>query len=273
MAESEKGFSEKKENALERRVRIVEIRDRVLLKDRSSDSAVMEEVFDKATLMAVYSLLNQGVISKIFGVIKSGKESRIYTGMGSKEDRIAIKIYLATSAEFKKGRMMYIRGDERFKSTRTDTRTLVNLWALKEFRNLQQAEQAGVRVPSPLKVNGNVLLMEFIGQRGVPAPLLRESPLEHPGRVYDQIAEAVRKLYQKARLIHGDLSEYNIMLADSTPVLFDFAQAVPPEHPMARAFLERDLIRLNEYFAKIGVSVPSLDRLTSWVIGEHANES
>jgi RIO kinase 1 len=91
--------------------------------------------------------------------------------------------------------------------------------------------------------------------------------------VYDLIAEAVRTLYQKAQLIHGDLSEYNIMLVDSSPVLFDFAQAVPPEHPMARSFLERDLVTLNTYFSKIGVSVPSIERLTSWVTGENGDKS
>jgi RIO kinase 1 len=256
------------------RRRVVHYEEKRLMREkRSEEMESLEEVFDKSTLMIVYRLLNRGYIKNIFGVVRSGKESRIYWGIGKRNKAVAIKIFLTTSAEFKKGRMMYIKGDERFKSTKTDTRTLVNLWALKEFRNLQQAEHAGVRVPSPLKVDGNVLLMEFIGKRGVPAPLLRESPLDHPAVVYDRIAESVRQLYQKARLIHGDLSEYNIMLTDSTPVLFDFAQAVPPEHPMAPMFLERDLVRLNEYFTKIGVSVPSLDRLTSWVIGEHANKS
>ena len=168
---------------------------------------------------------------------------------------------------------MYIKGDERFRSTRTDTRSLVNLWALKEFKNLHQAEQAGIRVPSPMKVEGNVLLMEFIGRKGVPAPLLRETPLDHPGRMYDKIAESVRKLYQKARLIHGDLSEYNIMTVNSNPVIFDFAQAVPPEHPMAHIFLERDLTHLNEYFSRIGVKVPSMDRLISWVTAGDASKS
>jgi RIO kinase 1 len=240
---------------------------------RSEEMESLEEVFDRSTLMIVYRMLNRGYIKRISGVVRSGKESRVYLGLGKRNKPVAIKIFLTTSAQFKKGRMMYIKGDERFKSTRTDTRSLVTLWALKEFRNLQQAEQAGVRVPSPLKVEGNVLLMEFIGRGGIPAPLLRETPLDHPGRVYDMIAEAVRRLYQKAQLIHGDLSEYNIMVNDSAPIIFDFAQAVPPEHPMARSFLERDLVRLNDYFSKIGVAVPKLDRLTSWVTGEHGNKS
>lgn len=110
--------------------------------------------------------------------------------------------------------------------------------------------------------------MEFIGRKGIPAPLLRESPLDHPARVYDKIAEAVRRLYQKAKLVHGDLSEYNIMMVDRNPIIFDFAQAVPPEHPMARVFLERDLARMNTYFTRIGVTVPPIERLTKWVTGE-----
>jgi RIO kinase 1 len=240
---------------------------------RSEEMESLEEVFDKSTLMIVYRMLNRGYVKSIFGVVRSGKESRVYWGLGKRNKPVALKIFLTTSAEFKKGRMMYIKGDERFKSTRTDTRSLISLWALKEFRNLQQAEQAGVRVPSPLKVEGNVLLMEFIGRKGIPAPLLRETPLNHPGRVYDAIAKAVRRLYQKAHLVHGDLSEYNIMMVDSEPVIFDMAQAVPPGHPMARVFLERDLIRLNEYFSGIGVTVPSIDRLTLWVTGGNGDKS
>jgi RIO kinase 1 len=238
---------------------------------RSEEMESLEEVFDRATLMTVYRMLNRGYIKNINGVVRSGKESRIYWGMGRGKKLVAIKIFLTTSAEFLKGRMMYIQGDERFKKTRRDTRSLINLWALKEFRNLQQAEKAGVRVPAPLKIDGNVILMEFIGKKGEPAPLLRETPLDHPAKVYDKIAESVKLLYQKAELVHGDLSEYNIMIVDKSPVIFDFAQAVTISHPMARTFLKRDLERMNYYFKRIGVIVPPIERLTDWVIGENVN--
>jgi RIO kinase 1 len=260
------------ERKLRRRVARYEIQE-LMKEKRSEELESLEEVFDRSTLMIVYRLLNRGYIENISGVVRSGKESRIYWGHAKRNKPIVLKIFLTTSAEFKRGRMMYIQGDPRFKHTRSDTRSLVNLWALKEFKNLQQAKKAGVRVPSPLRVEGNVLLLEFIGRNGIPAPLLRESALDHPGRVYDKIAEAVRRLYQKAELVHGDLSEYNIMMVGSDPVIFDFAQAVPPEHPMARTFLERDLLRLNEYFSKIGVTVPPIDRLTKWVTGDNVSES
>jgi RIO kinase 1 len=255
------------EQKLRRKVARYEV-DRLMREKRSEEMESLEEVFDKSTLMIVYRMLNRGYIRNINGVVRSGKESRLYWGVGRKNKPVAIKIFLTTSAEFVSGRMMYIQGDERFKNVRKDTRSLVNVWALKEFRNLQQARDAGVRVPIPLKVDGNVLLMEFIGRNGSPAPLLRETALDHPARVYDKVAEAVRRLYQKAQLVHGDLSEYNIMIVDLKPVIFDLAQAVPPGHPMARKFLERDLAHMNEYFSGIGVTVPPLERLTKWVTGE-----
>jgi RIO kinase 1 len=257
---------------LRRKVAQYEIH-RLMRKKRSEEMDSFEEVFDRSTLMIVYRMMNRGYLKNINGVLRSGKESRIYWGIGRKHKLVAVKIFLTTSAEFLKGRMMYIEGDQRFKNTRKDTRSLVNLWALKEYRNLQQAADAGVRVPTPLKVEGNVLLLEFIGKNGNPAPLLRETALDHPARVYDKIAEAVRKLYQKAHLVHGDLSEYNIMLVNLDPVIFDFAQAVPPDHPMAREFLQRDLVRMNKYFSRIGVTVPPIERLTTWVTGEDVNTS
>jgi len=238
---------------------------------RSEEMESLEEVFDRSTLMIVYRLLNRGYLKNIHGVLRSGKEARIYSGIGKSNKQVAIKIFLTTSREFKKGRLAYIQGDQRFKNVRRDTRSLINLWALKEYRNLQQADSAGVRVPVPLKIMGNVLLMEFIGNRDGPAPLLRETPLNHPARVYDKIAESVRRLYQKAQLVHGDLSEYNIMMVGLDPVLIDFAQAVTVEHPMAQIFLERDLIQLNQYFENIGVTVAPLERLKKWVAGKNGD--
>jgi len=239
---------------------------------RSEEMESLEEVFDRSTLMIVYKMLNRGYLNSIHGVVRSGKEARIYWGHGKRNRPIAIKIFLTTSREFKKGRLAYIQGDPRFKNVRKDTRSLVNMWALKEYKNLKQAKSAGVRVPAAIRVEGNVLLMEFLGRNGEPCPLLRETPLDHPGKTYDKIAEAVKRLYQKGQLVHGDLSEYNIMMTGLQPVLIDFAQAVTVEHPMAQTFLDRDLVQLNRYFERIGVTVAPLDRLKKWVTGQNGNE-
>jgi len=253
---------------LERKLGIVEKRDRVLEKDRSSERAVLEEVFDKSTLMTIYEFMNDGVIKEIYGVVNSGKESRIYWGKGPNDEEIAIKIFLTVSAEFRKGRLPYILGDPRFKNVRRDIRHLVFLWAQKEFKNLNLAYDAKVRVPRPIAIKNNVLIMEFIGKNGVSAPLLREVELKNPEKMYRNILLHIRRLYRDAGLIHGDLSEYNIMVWRGRPVFFDFSQAIPIEHPMADQLLLRDLENINRYFLKIGVKIIDAERAFKVITGD-----
>jgi len=257
-------LSERIEKKLKRRQKRFE--DEQLMKTkRSEDYKVLEEVFDKPTLMAVYDLLNQGVIRQISGAIKSGKESKVYGGVGSEGNEVAIKIYLTTSSEFKRGMLPYIAGDPRFKVIKRDSRSLAYTWAQKEFKNLLKAYESGVRVPRPIHVEKNVLVMEFIGEDHTPAPTLKEKTPENPSRMYKVLLEYVRSLYREARLVHSDLSEYNIMNLKETPVIFDMSQSVPVEHPKADQFLLRDLNALNQFFKKLGVKVKNLESFYKWV--------
>ncbi|MDQ1279605.1 MAG: kinase 1 [Thermoproteota archaeon] len=232
---------------------------------RSEDYDALEEVFDKPTLMTVYGLLNKGTIKNIYGVVSSGKESRIYHGTGSQEEDLAVKIYLTGSAVFKRGMLPYIQGDPRFKSIKKDTRSLVYLWAQKEFKNLQRAHDSGVCVPKPIHVEKNVLIMEFIGEDGVAAPLLKEKPPKHPTKMYKTLLQYVKILYKKANLVHGDLSEYNIMNLHEKPVIFDVSQSVLTEHPNAESFLRRDLENLNHFFKGLGIKTRDIELLFKWV--------
>jgi RIO kinase 1 len=232
---------------------------RMKVKDFSSDRAVLEEVFDRSTLMVIYDFLNKGTISEIHGVVEAGKESRVYWGKDKDGNELAIKIYLTVSAEFRKGILKYIEGDPRFKGLRRDTRSLIFAWAQKEFKNLEQATAAKIRVPKPITVRNNVLIMEFIGKNGVNAPSMKELPPKHPEKIYGTLLAYLRRLYKKAELVHGDLSEYNIMIWKGRPVLFDMAQAVPTSHPMADFLLRRDLTNLNKFFTRLGIGVPSIE--------------
>jgi len=256
-----------KKKRLEHKLRVVEKRDKMLIKDFSTERAVMEEVFDRSTLMTIYDLMNKGTIDEIYGVVKAGKEARIYWGKNPDGRELAIKIYLTTSAEFKRGMLPYIRGDPRFAHVRGGTRSLVYAWAQKEFKNLQRAHEVRVRVPEPIAVNKNVLIMEFIGENGVSAPLMKETSLRNPGQVYRRLLAHVKKLYQKAELVHADLSEYNIMIWKNQPVVFDVSQAVPLKHPMADQFLRRDLENLYKYFKRLGVDVLSVEEMHRRVTG------
>jgi RIO kinase 1 len=235
--------------------------ERLLKTKRSEEYEVLEEVFDKSTLMTIYELLNKHVIDEIHGVVKAGKEARIYWAKDKTGKELAVKIYLTIAAEFKRGKIQYIKGDPRFKRVKHDTRSLVFAWALKEYKNLQLAQKAKVSVPRPIAIKKNVLVMQFIGKNGNPAPELRELPPKKPELLYKKLLECIEKLYHRAELVHSDISEYNIMVWRGRPVIFDMAQAVLRSHPMADEFLRRDLRNLNRYFSKLGVRVPPVNEI------------
>ncbi len=240
---------------------------RLMREKRSEEYDALEEVFDRPTLMTVYELMNRGEIQEIHGAVKAGKESKLYWGTRPDGETIAIKIFLTLSAEFRKGMLMYIAGDPRFKHVKRDPRSIIYTWARKEYRNLSEAYAAKVRVPQPFTVENNVLIMEFIGKNGESAPLLRETELKNPQRIYGKLLKYVERLYKKAKLVHGDLSEYNVMIWKGEPVVFDMSQAVNVKHPSAKKLLERDLGNLNRYFNRIGVDVTSTEQTFRRITG------
>jgi RIO kinase 1 len=260
-------MSKKAEERLAHREKTVERRDRMLIHDMTKERATVEEVFDQTTRMIVFDLLNSGVLYEVNGVVSSGKEARVYWATDKEGKDLAVKIYLTSSAEFKKGMLKYIEGDPRFKEVKRGTRSLIAVWAQKEFRNLKEAAEAKVRVPKPIAVKSNVVVMEFIGQKGVSAPLLKEYSPANPERVYRLLVTYLKRLHQKAKLVHGDLSEYNVMMWKGRPVIFDMAQSVSIEHPMADFMLMRDLANLNRFFSRLNVKVYSVEELHKLVVG------
>ena len=238
-----------------RQEKAFERRDRMLDNRRTEDRATVEEVFDQSTRMVLFKFLNNGVLNEVSGVISAGKEARVYWGKTREGEERAVKIYLTSSAEFKKGMLMYIEGDYRFKNVRRDTRSLISTWAQKEFRNLEEANKAKVRVPKPIAVERNIVIMEFIGKDGVSAPRLKEQPPDDPAKTYKQLLTYMKRLYQKAELVHGDLSEYNLMTWKGKLVMFDMSQSVPTSHPLAEFLLKRDIENVNRFFSRQGLEV------------------
>ncbi len=260
-------MSKKAHERLSRKERTVERRDKMLVHDFSSERATFEEVFDQSTLMVIYHFLNSGVINELHGVLSAGKEARVYLGKNKDGKELAVKIYLTSSAEFRKGMFKYIEGDYRFRGVKHDTRSLIFTWAQKEFRNLEQAAKAKVRVPKPIAVKNNVLVMEFIGENGVSAPSLKEQSPENPETVYGLLLTFLERLFRKAELVHGDLSEYNVMMWKGNPVVFDMSQSVPTSHPLAESLLRRDLTNVNRFFSRLGVKVSSVDEAYKRIVG------
>jgi len=208
---------------------------------------VRDDVFDEVTLMALYKLVQKKLISVIGGPISTGKEANVFYGEHDGRG-IAIKIYRIQTANFK-AMTEYMAGDRRFSSVRGTRKGLIFAWTKKEFSNLARAHDVGIPVPEPLVFDRNILLMEFLGRDEVPYPQLRNAEVEDYGAVYQQILGYVKRLYQEARLIHADLSEYNILYHEK-PYLIDMGQAVTLDHPRAPVFLIRDIKNLNRYFSR-----------------------
>ena len=217
----------------------------------------VEEVFDSFTMGHIYRLEAKGVIWELKGVVSAGKEARVYWAKSRDGRDLAVKIYLSATAEFRKSIRKYIMGDPRFEDIPAGNfRRLIYEWARKEYRNLRRLHEAGVRVPRPIAYSGNVIVMEFLGRDGYRAPLLVEAAEdldeEALEAVLGELARQVELIVCRARLVHADLSEYNVMLwpDERTPWVIDVAQAVHHGHPYAREFLERDLDNIEDFFSR-----------------------
>ncbi|WP_457591026.1 serine protein kinase RIO [Geoglobus sp.] len=242
--------------------RIDRLLDRLRIKDKDSEAKkVYAEVFDERTLKVLYKLSAKGYIQALGGVVSTGKEANVFYADGKIDGEfrpIAVKIYRIETTEFF-SMDEYLFGDKRFDMRRISRKDLIFVWVEKEFRNLERAHSAGVNVPEPYDYMKNVLLMEFLGEDERPYPTLFELRRELPETVdvkdlYAEIKENLILLYQKAELVHADLSEYNIVLKSEEPYFIDMGQSVLTDHPMAGEYLERDVKNLIRFFSKFGIS-------------------
>jgi RIO kinase 1 len=206
---------------------------------------VTDDVFDDVTLLALYKLVHKKWLSVIGGSISTGKEANVFYGERDGAG-IAIKIYRIRTANFTT-MSSYIVGDRRFSHVKKSRKELVFAWTRKEFSNLARAKEAGLPVPEPLVWDRNILIMSYLGSDGIPYPQLRNAKFDHPAGIYATIIEFIDILYNKAELVHADLSEFNILYGDQ-PYLIDMGQSVTRDHPCALPFLMRDIRNINRFF-------------------------
>ena len=214
-------------------------------------------VFDEAALGALYKLVQDGHIDAFGGPISTGKEAHVF--LADAGDDVAVKIYRINASDLRQMRR-YLEGDPRFRNIGSNKKEVVLAWTKKEFANLRRAAVAGVKVPEPIAVERNVLVMGFIGHDGERAKRLGEVHIENPRTTYEVVREYTRRLYD-AGLVHGDLSEYNIVVHDSQLWLIDLGQAVTIHHPNSREFLERDCRNVAKFFARQGLDTDGAELL------------
>lgn len=240
-----------------------------------ADRATVEQVMDPRTRMILFKLLNKGFMSEIDGCISTGKEANVYhcvSGPGQDLGGIAsmaVKIFKTSILVFK-DRDRYVSGEFRFRQGygKKNPRKMVQTWAEKEMRNLVRINSAGIPSPKPLLLKSHVLVMEFLGQDGWPAPRLKDAGLSasKARELYRQVLLSVRKMYHECKLVHGDLSEYNMLYHQGEAYIIDVSQSVEHDHPHALEFLRKDLVNVTQFFSKFEVAVLGLRELFDWVV-------
>ncbi|MFC7213970.1 serine/threonine-protein kinase Rio1 [Saliphagus sp. GCM10025334] len=214
---------------------------------------VEQSVFDDATFAALYKLVQDGHVEAFGGPISTGKEANVYHALGDDRE-VAVKIYRINASNFRQMRD-YLEGDPRFEGLGGKKKDVVLAWVRKELANLERARAAGVRVPEPIAAERNVLVMEYLGNDADGrAKRLGEVHVENPQTAYEVIREYMRRLYS-AGLIHGDLSEYNVIVHENQLIVIDLGQAVTVHHPNSRGFLERDCHNVASFFRRQGLEV------------------
>ncbi len=228
---------------------------------------IYQGVFDDYTLKTLTTLASKNLFRTLEFPISTGKEADVYRVKTRDGTFLAAKIYRVETSNFK-AMENYLYGDPRFDRIGGGKRRLISIWCQKEFRNLRDAYNAGVRVPFPVKNLNNVLLMEFIGSKeGEPAQTLKAVGTKRPAQLIKELAKFVKIMWTKAKIVHADLSDYNVLIYENKPYIIDIGQAVSFKHPMAKEFLERDLKNLKHMAESYGVDfnyLPLLNKLVNY---------
>ncbi|MEZ4863968.1 MAG: RIO1 family regulatory kinase/ATPase [Caldilineaceae bacterium] len=221
---------------------------------------------------------DQGLIVDVLAQVKGGKEASVYlckANPATELDLVAAKVYrprqfrnLRNDAMYREGRetlsseggVVKRRENREARAMRKKTSFGVELthgsWLLYEYGSLQKLYGLGAKIPRPIANGGNAILMEYIGDAHMAAPVLHSVALEQ-NEARTLFAEVMRnvELMLKHEMIHGDLSAFNILYWQGKVTLIDFPQVTMAlSNRNAYKIFERDVQRVCEYFQGQGVA-------------------
>lgn len=242
------------------------------VKDKD-EKATNELSMDKVTRLIIYRFITTGLFDVIGNVIATGKESIVLRAIAHgdgvrlfEEKHCALKVFKMALSEFK-NRSEYVQDDYRFKNPRR----VLRIWAEKEYTNLNRMVRAGVKCPKPIRLRKHIMIMTFIGSNGIAARKLKDIEWIDQEIIYDtflQVKEAMIKMFSDCNLVHGDLSEFNILYHENDVYIIDVSQAMDISHPRALFFLLRDINNVLEFFGKLGTkNLPSATELFNEITG------
>ncbi|AXY33318.1 PA4780 family RIO1-like protein kinase [Yersinia pseudotuberculosis] len=209
----------------------------------------------------IQPLVDDGLVDEVIRRLKSGKEADVYVVRCGSDIRCA-KVYkeaenrsFKQAVQYQEGRKVRNSRDARAmaKGSKFGRKQQEETWQTAEVDALFLLANAGVRVPQPYTCLDGVLLMELVtDEDGLAAPRLSDVPLSKEQALADHeimIQYVIRMLC--AGLVHGDLSEFNVLMDKDGPVIIDLPQAVnAAANNHAKAMLERDVANMTHYYGQ-----------------------
>ncbi|KAF5071835.1 RIO1 family protein [anaerobic digester metagenome] len=187
----------------------------------------------------VQSILENGLATRVRGMISSGKEASVYLAEHHGAP-IAVKVYRLYQTSHKGGRPIKLNS--------------AGWLAAHEYDMLLQAWKGGAPVPTPSRRVENMLTMRYLDQDGGPAPRLQDIVPDDPAGMLEMVARALLSL-GRAGVVHTDLSPYNILVKDGRPWFIDLSEALRVDRTG-----DTPWIRLTEAERALRNGISSLDR-------------
>lgn len=248
---------------------------RIRTKDKK-DRATVEQVLDPRTRMILYQLMDRQFILEINGSVSMGKEANVFHASGGSAlnddgtgTERAVKIYKTSILTFK-DREKYVAGEFRHRHgyNKHNPRKMVQTWAEKEMRNLTRLVRAGVPCPQPVLLRSNVLVMGFIGEQGHAAPKLHDAAISgaKARELYLDVVKIMRTIFHECRLVHADLSEYNMLYHRGQVYIIDVSQSVEHDHQNSLFFLRKDCTNVTNYFTRLQVATMTVHELFDFIV-------
>ncbi|MEY4923452.1 MAG: hypothetical protein RLY17_2169 [Pseudomonadota bacterium] len=209
----------------------------------------------------IQPLVDDGLVDEVIRRLKSGKEADVYVVRCGSEIRCA-KVYkkaenrsFKQAVQYQEGRKVRNSRNARAmaKGSKFGRKQQEETWQTAEVDALFLLANAGVRVPQPYACLDGVLLMELVtDEEGLAAPRLSDVPLtkDHALAGHAIMMQYVVRMLC-AGVVHGDLSEFNVLMDKYGPVIIDLPQAVnAAANNHAKAMLERDVANMTHYYGQ-----------------------
>ncbi|MBT8171702.1 hypothetical protein KJN74_02375 [Candidatus Bathyarchaeota archaeon] len=196
-------------------------------------------------ILAINAFVKDDVIKAFGKQIGVGKESDIYEALNPDEKQVVLKFHRIGRTSFKKTKL---KRNYALKYNYTpDWYIQSKISAKKEYQALKLLHSKNLAVPEPIKQNRHVLVMGMIEG----TELFRFHELPNVKAVYNEILYNVKRIYREIKMIHGDLSPYNIILQPNQHiVIFDWPQNISITNPNAKKILERDIQNILTFFKR-----------------------